>query len=249
MEPRRLSRQRARPLRRLPHAQELPRRGQVGQRDLQGGTLDNWVAPDLTGNPRTGSGRAGASTTSPNTWRPAATPAPAPAARWPTWSSYSTSLMSDADRHAIAVYLKSLPASPDAQRRRAGRRRDAAAARRSTRTPARPVTWKTASASRRFFPPLGHNGVLQQADPTGTRAPDPGRRPHRPDAPGRPSPLTMPSFAWKLTDARRSPTWRPIIRNSWGNRAAPVSADAVKSLRHRLGLDRPHLTANSGDHE
>ena len=28
--------------------------------------------------------------------------------------AYSTALMSDEDRHAIAVYLKSLPASPEA---------------------------------------------------------------------------------------------------------------------------------------
>lgn len=67
-------------------------------------------------------------------------------------------------------------------------------------------------------------------------------------APGRPSPLTMPSFAWKLPDAEVADV-ATYIRNSWGNRATPVSADAVKSLRHRLGLDRPHLTANSGDHE
>ena len=89
--------------------------------------------------------------------------------------------------------------------------------------------------------------MLQQADPTGLE--------HLILAGGRigtsaarPSPLTMPSFAWKLTDQEIADV-STFIRNSWGNRAAPVSADAVKSLRHRLGLDRPHLTANSGDHE
>ena len=55
VEPRRLSRRRPRPLRRLPHAEELARRRQVGPA-LHGGALENWVAPDLTGNPHTGLG-------------------------------------------------------------------------------------------------------------------------------------------------------------------------------------------------
>jgi mono/diheme cytochrome c family protein len=58
----------------------------------------------------------------------------------------------------------------------------------------------------------------------------------------------MPSFAWKLSDAEIADV-ATYIRNSWGNRASAVSPDAVTSLRHRLGLDRPHLTADSGDHE
>ena len=51
----------------------------------------------------------------------------------------------------------------------------------------------------RLFPPLGHDAMLQQADPTGLE--------HLilagvriGTSPSRPSPLTMPSFAWKLTD-------------------------------------------------
>ena len=98
----------------------------------------------------------------------------------------------------------------------------------------------------RFFPPLGHDAMLQQADPTGVE--------HlilagsRVGATAtRPSPLTMPSFAWKLTDDEIADV-STYIRNSWGNQAAPVSASKVRDLRRHLGLESVHYTANSGDH-
>ena len=39
------------------------------------------------------------------------------------------------------------------------------------------------------------------------------------------------------------------IRNSWGNRAAPISATAVAEVRKRLDLRTVHLTMNSGDQQ
>jgi mono/diheme cytochrome c family protein len=97
----------------------------------------------------------------------------------------------------------------------------------------------------RLFPPLGHNAMLQQADPTGLA--------HLILAGGRigtssshPSPLTMPSFAWKLSDAEIADV-STYLRNSWGNQAAAVSVAEVHDVRHRLGLETVHLTANSGD--
>jgi hypothetical protein len=63
----------------------------------------------------------------------------------------------------------------------------------------------------------------------------------------RPTALTMPSFAWKLTDMEIADV-STFIRNSWGNQAPAVSADAISAMRKRLGLDRPRLTVNSGDH-
>jgi mono/diheme cytochrome c family protein len=60
----------------------------------------------------------------------------------------------------------------------------------------------------------------------------------------RPSPLTMPSFAWKLSD-REVADVATYIRNSWGNRAAPVDAGEVRTLRGKLGLDQARPTANS----
>lgn len=99
----------------------------------------------------------------------------------------------------------------------------------------------------RIFPPLGHNAVVQQADPTGLEhlilaGSRIGTRPFRPP------PLTMPSFAWKLTDQEIADV-STYLRNSWGNQAAIVSASVVGAARKRLNLRTVRLTANSGDHD
>ena len=89
--------------------------------------------------------------------------------------------------------------------------------------------------------------MLQQADPTGLEhlilA---GARIGT--SPSRPSPLTMPSFAWKLTDQEIADV-STFIRNSWGNQAAAVSVSDVRSARKKLDLDTVHLTDNSGDQD
>jgi mono/diheme cytochrome c family protein len=96
-----------------------------------------------------------------------------------------------------------------------------------------------------YFPPLGHDAVVQQADSTtlqhmilggiriGTSA-------------ERPTPLTMPSFAWKLSDQEIADV-ATYVRNSWGNQGSAVQASDVSDMRKRLGLDHPRLTVNSGD--
>jgi mono/diheme cytochrome c family protein len=210
---------------------------------LQGGDLDNWVAPDLTANARTGLGGWGVDDVAEflRTGRNAHAGAGGSMAEV---VSYSSSLMSDADRHAIAVYLKSQSASPD----RGGDSPDTASMRRGA------AIYSDACASchlengvgqSRLFPPLGHDAMLQQADPTGLA--------HLILAGSRvgptttsPSPLTMPSFAWKLTDAEIADV-STYIRNSWGNQASPVSASKVGDLRGKLGLRAVRYTVNSGD--
>jgi mono/diheme cytochrome c family protein len=212
-------------------------------RDFQGGTLDNWVAPDLTANERTGLGSWSIDDVTEylGTGRNAHAGAGGAMADVIT---YSTSLMSDADRHAMAVYLKSQVASssiaaaqPDvgAMRRGAEIYSDACAS----------CHLENGVGQPRYFPPLGPNAMLQQADPIGLE--------HLILAgarigttPTRPSPMTMPSFAWKLSDQEIADV-STFIRNSWGNRAASVSAADVQSARKKLNLDTVHLTANSGD--
>ena len=63
----------------------------------------------------------------------------------------------------------------------------------------------------------------------------------------RPSPLGMPSFAWKLTDQQIADV-STFIRNSWGNQARAVAASEVGDLRKKLDLRSERLTENSGDH-
>jgi mono/diheme cytochrome c family protein len=80
------------------------------KQEFHGGKLDNWVAPDLTGNSRMGLGDWSVEdiveflATGRN-------PRAAAGGAMAEVITYSTSLLNDADRHAIAVYLKSQPAS------------------------------------------------------------------------------------------------------------------------------------------
>jgi mono/diheme cytochrome c family protein len=212
-------------------------------RNFYGGTLDSWVAPDLTANERTGLG----SWSIDDVAEYLATGRNAHAGAGGAMAdviTYSTSLMSDADRHAMAVYLKSVTASPSV----AATGPDAGAMRRGA------AIYSDACASchlengvgqPRYFPPLGPNAMLQQADPLGLEhlILAGGRIG---TSPTRPSPMTMPSFAWKLTDQEVADV-STFIRNSWGNQAAAVTESDVRSARKKLNLDTVHLTANSGD--
>jgi mono/diheme cytochrome c family protein len=211
--------------------------------DLHGATLDNWVAPDLTANDRTGLGSWKIDDIAEylGNGRNAYAGAGGPMADVIT---YSTSLMSESDRHAMAVYLKSQAASPSlahtppdsgAMRRGAEIYSDACAS----------CHLENGVGQPRYFPPLGPNAVLQQSDPIGVE--------HLILAGGRigtsssrPSALAMPSFAWKLSDGEIADV-STYIRNSWGNQAESVSADDVRAARKKLNLDTIHLTANSGD--
>jgi mono/diheme cytochrome c family protein len=158
--------------------------------------------------------------------------------------NYSTSFMSDADRRAIGVYLKSQPASPSV----ASGAPDSGAMRRGAQI------YSDACASchlddgvgqSRLFPPLGKDAMLQQPDATGLEHLILGGTRVGVSA-SRPSPLGMPSFAWKLTDQEIADV-STYIRNSWGNQAAPVAAADVGELRKKLKLQTVHLTDNSGD--
>jgi mono/diheme cytochrome c family protein len=202
---------------------------------LQGGKLDNWVAPNLTGNPRIGLGRWSAADIVEflKTGRNAHTDAAGSMAQV---VAYSTSQLSDGDLNAIAAYVKSIPASamPQAGAPDAGAMKAGAAVYFDSCTACHRVEGK---GSPRLFPPLAGSAVSQQSDPTslihliltgGRAAPTPTR----------PSTPSMPSFAWKLTDQEIADV-ATYVRNSWGNRASPVSAHAVARLRKALALRSP----------
>jgi mono/diheme cytochrome c family protein len=213
------------------------------KQEFQGGTLDDWVAPDLTGNDRTGLG----------TWsiddvaeylRNGRNAHAGAAGAMADVITYSTSLLNDDDRRAMAVYLKSQAPSrnaanaqpdPRAMHRGAEIYSDACAS----------CHLENGVGQPRYFPPLGPNAMLQQADPIGLEhlILAGGRIG---TSPSRPSPMTMPSFAWKLNDQEVADV-STFIRNSWGNQAAAVSASDVRAARKKLNLDTVHLTANSGD--
>jgi mono/diheme cytochrome c family protein len=208
-----------------------------------GGKLDNAVAPDLTANTRTGLG----SWSVEDIAEYLATGRNARAAAGSAMAdviTYSTALLNDADRHAIAVYLKSRPASPTvsaaasdpgAMRRGAEIYSDACSS----------CHLENGVGQSRVFPPLGEDAMLQQADSTGVARLILAGTQIGVSA-SRPSPLSMPSFAWKLNDQEIADV-ATFIRNSWGNHAAAVPASGVAELRKKLDLQTVHLTVNSGD--
>ena len=97
----------------------------------------------------------------------------------------------------------------------------------------------------RFFPPLRGNAVAQQTDPTGVLhiilAGD-----RTAATATRPSPLSMPTFAWKLDDQQVADV-ATYVRNSWDNRAPPVTAAQSAAMRKSLGLQGERLTEGSTD--
>jgi mono/diheme cytochrome c family protein len=213
------------------------------KQEFHGGKLDNWVAPDLTGNQRIGLGAWSVEDIAEylGTGRNARAAAGGAMADVIT---YSTSLMTDADRRAIAVYIKSQPPSPtitasatdpDAMHRGGEIYSDACAS----------CHLENGVGQPRVFPPLGDDAMLQQSDPTGLEHLILAGT-HIGISASRPSPLSMPSFAWKLTDQEIADV-STFIRNSWGNQAAAVSASEVTALRKKLDLQAVHLTVNSGD--
>ncbi len=208
---------------------------------LQGGTLDKWVAPDLTTNARTGLGGWSIEDIVEylRTGRNAHGNA---GGAMSEVVSYSTSLLSDADLHAVALYLKEQSAGPDA--RPDGP--EASAMRRGEAIFSDACTACHMEAGRgqaRFFPPLTGNAVVQQSDPTGVlHIILAGDRTAATDA--RPTPLSMPSFAWKLTDQEVADV-ATYVRNSWGNRAQPVAAKQVAELRRKLKLDNENTVTGA----
>lgn len=197
---------------------------------LQGGRFGLWFAPDLTPNQRTGlggwtrdeliaflkSGRNAHGSASGEMGEVVA---------------FSTSQMTDEDLQAIATYLADQKPSPAAKEPHP----DKGTMRRGE------AIWVDACSAchrmqgqgvPRFFPPLSRDANLQQRDPTTVlRFILAGTRSTPTDA--APTPLSMPSFAWKLSDDEIAAV-ATYVRNSWGNAASPVSAHDVAKLRGKL---------------
>ncbi|HZZ35046.1 MAG TPA: c-type cytochrome [Caulobacteraceae bacterium] len=204
---------------------------------LQGGKLDNWVALNLTGDPRRGLS-AWSREDLVEYLRTGRNAQAAASGQMGEVIYFSTSRMSDADLGAIATFLKDLPAPAQPDR---GSQPEAV-----TLRAGEAIYVDTCAACHRaggdgvprFFPPLKGDAALQATDPTtivriilqGTRSVP---------TPGTPAPLTMPSFAWKLTDAQIASV-ATYVRNSWGNAAPPVSPGQVAKLRKRLQLVAQH---------
>ena len=141
----------------------------------------------------------------------------------------STSKMSDADIHAIAVYLKSLPPGPP---------EPAVLPPAETSMKAGAAIYAHAcvschevdgSGAPRIYPPLPGNPLLQSADPASTLriVLDGAQSVTTPRAPNKGS---MPSYAKELSDQQIADVTN-YIRNSWGNSGSAVTAGQVANAR------------------
>jgi mono/diheme cytochrome c family protein len=198
---------------------------------FQGGNLQDWYAPSLTGDLRTGLGSWSADQIVEflKTGRNDRTAAYGPMAEVIT---YSTSKLSEADLKAVAAYLKDMPQTepqkppkrPEQTVARAGEAiyiDNCATCHRSNGegVPAE-------------FPSLKGSAVAQSSDPTtAIRLILDGARAVPTDQ--RPTPFAMPSYRWKLTDDEIAAVVS-YIRSAWGNAAAPVSGSDVGKLRGKL---------------
>lgn len=197
---------------------------------MHGGKIDHSIAPDLTGHERTGLGLWSVDEIAEYLLTGRNVHAGAGGAMADV-VTYSTALMSEEDCQSMAVYLKSMAPAPTA----AVLAPTAGAMRRGAAIYSDACTGchlEDGVGQPRVFPALGHNAMLQQTDASGlvylilagsrigTSA-------------SHPSPLTMPSFAWKLTDSEVADL-STYLRNSWGNQANAVSKAEVAVIRKRL---------------
>jgi mono/diheme cytochrome c family protein len=194
---------------------------------LQGGELQGWFAPEITGNTRQGIGdwsndevvqylKTGANSRT--------------VAAGPMAEAVTNSLqhLSDSDLHAIAVYLKSLPGSKD---------NSAPLAANSAMANGKELYADNCAAChqnsgegvRNMIPALKGNNGVQATRPTnilhvlmnGGQGAATASNPTSAD---------MPEFGWKLTDQQMADV-STYIRNAWGNQAPAVSKDDVAKAR------------------
>jgi len=167
--------------------------------------------------------------------------------------AHSMQHMTDADLHAIAAYLKSLPAggkgkatfkaSDDTAKalfaghddtRGAQLYLDNCAACHRTDGKSNAIT----------FPALPGNPTVLADDPTSLiRLVLAGSR--LPSTHERPSDLAMPGFAWRLSD-EESAQLVTFVRQSWGNGAPAATASEVAKVRRELEKDGG-LSADKGN--
>ena len=198
---------------------------------LQGGQVQGWFAPDITGDRVSGLG--GMSTdeivTLLKTGHDKVGTVTGPMSEEVEASS---SHFSDSDLKAIATYLKSLPgnetsATPLVQsdsRMKAGR-----AIYRDTCSACHGLDGK---GSPNLFPALAKAPSVRAKDPTSAvRVILRGARSAATSA--EPTAPAMPSFGWELKDDQIAAVLT-YIRNSWGNAAAAVSPDDVGKQRSKL---------------
>jgi len=199
---------------------------------LQGNQIDNWTAPNITDDMHSGLGKWSTEDIVQylKTGQTGFSLASGP---MKDVIENSTSKMPDADLKAIAVYLKErgaagspapVPLASSDPRMQAGEAifTDSCAA----------CHTRSGTGVEHMFPKLAGNVVATQDDPASLiRIVIAGGRTAATDE--RPTSPAMPSLGYRLNDDEVAAVVT-YVRNSWGNAASPVSADAVRALRGKV---------------
>lgn len=167
--------------------------------------------------------------------------------------AHSMQHMTDADLHAIAAYLKTLPAT-GAGKATFAASDDTAKALRAGQNETRgaqlyldncAACHRTDGKSNAItFPALPGNPTVLADDPASLiRLVLAGSR--LPSTKERPSDLAMPGFAWRLSDDETAQLVT-FVRQSWGNGASAATASEVGKVRRALEKDGG-LSADKGD--
>ncbi len=201
-------------------------------RHLEGNAVDGWYAPRLDAAARSGlqSWRTTDIVDYLKTGRSAKSHAAGPMAEV---VSNSTSKLSDADIHAIAIYLKGLPVGspePDAIAPAPAQMSAGAKAYRETCSACHELDGE---GSPGVFPPLPRNSNLMATDPSsvirivldGAQSVVTAQFPN---------PATMPGYSDKMTDEEIAAAIT-YMRNAWGNAASAVSPDRIRAARRPPG--------------
>lgn len=210
---------------------------------LTGGVNDHWLAPNLTGDPGSGLGRWSAQDIASFLRTGHGAGAVAFGAMAPVIGD-STQYMSDADREAIAAYLKSLPPHGTYGSFDNGARARVQTARSiQTGEVERHGAGIYLSFCARCHRPdgtgqpgkvaaLAGNPLLLAQDPTSVmRIVIEGSK--SPTTVSGPKPEKMPGFHDQLT-SRQIAEVVSFVRSTWGNHAAPVSDRDVEDLRSKI---------------
>ncbi|MBN3724619.1 c-type cytochrome [Burkholderia sp. Ac-20379] len=207
-----------------------------GDAFLAGAALDGWFASNLRGDADTGLGRwstddlAAFLGTGANAHATAFGP-------MTDVINHSTQWLTEADRHAMAVYLKSLPVHDEGKDGHAPLApADAASVLRGARIYGNfcvACHLANGAGTPPYLAPLAGNPNLLETDPLSLiNVTLNGADPLVID--GQPAPYPMPAHRSALDDTEVADVLT-YLRNSWGNRAPAVSTHDVAAVRRRTG--------------
>jgi mono/diheme cytochrome c family protein len=201
-----------------------------------GGAIDGWIPPNLRGDVRTGLGA----------WREDDIVAFLKTGSNTNFAAFggmtqvvhdSTQYLTDADLHAIAKYLKTLPGHNNETAYQYDPSTAKALTTGDASKPGAAVYLANCDVCHGSngmgyspsFPALAGNPVVAGTDPTSLiNIVLAGAR--KPETAGSPSRLAMPSLGYKLSDQQVADVLT-FVRGSWGNQAAMVTLDQVAQLR------------------